>query len=187
MEMWEECAGRQYLRLAFGFRSIPGAGGSERATHTAPRAPPFRRSCSAILSEQKRQFGSRVKMNLAFLGTIGVLFIIFAPGIVSVFGGTGEASAYAIDCLRIVSAGFFFYPYGMVLTAAFNGAGAVWTPTIINLFCFWLWEIPLAWLLAFPLGVGPNEVFTAIMIAFSTLTIVSGTLFKRGKWKEASV
>jgi len=127
------------------------------------------------------------KMNLAFLGTIGVLFIIFAPGIVSVFGGTGEASAYAIDCLRIVSAGFFFYPYGMVLTAAFNGAGAVWTPTIINLFCFWLWEIPLAWLLAFPLGLGPNGVFAAIMIAFSTLTIVSGTLFKRGKWKEASV
>ena len=66
------------------------------------------------------------KMNLAFLGTIGVLFIIFAPGIVSVFGGTGEASTYAIDCLRIVSAGFFFYPYGMVLTAAFHGAGAVW-------------------------------------------------------------
>ena len=127
------------------------------------------------------------KMNLVFLGTIGVLFIIFAPAIVSIFGGTGQASAHAIDCLRIVSAGFFFYAYGMVLTAAFNGAGAVWTPTIINLFCFWLWEIPLAWLLAFPLGLGPNGVFTAIMIAFSTLAIVSGTLFKRGKWKEASV
>jgi Na+-driven multidrug efflux pump len=127
------------------------------------------------------------KMNLLFLGSIGVLFIIFAPAIVGLFGGTGETSAYAIDCLRIVSGGFFFYAYGMVLTAAFNGAGAVWTPTIINLFCFWLWEIPLAWLLAFPLGFGPNGVFAAIMIAFSTLAVVSGTLFERGKWKSAAV
>ena len=127
------------------------------------------------------------KMNLYFLGTVGVVFMIFAPAIVSLFGGTGQASAYAVDCLRIVSAGFFFYAYGMVLTAAFNGAGAVWTPTIINLFCFWLWEIPLAWLLAFPVGLGPNGVFTAIMVAFSTLAVVSGTLFKRGRWKTAAV
>jgi Na+-driven multidrug efflux pump len=127
------------------------------------------------------------KMNLVFLGSIGVLFIIFAPAIVGLFGGTSETSGYAIDCLRIVSAGFFCYAYGMVLTAAFNGAGAVWTPTIINLFCFWLWEIPLAWLLAFPLGFGSNGVFAVIMIAFSTLAVVSGTLFKRGNWKAAAV
>ncbi len=127
------------------------------------------------------------RMNLIFLGVVGILFFVFAPGIVSVFGGTGEAKTFAVSCLRIVSAGFFFYAYGMVLTAAFNGAGAVWTPTVINFFCFWLWEIPLAWLLAFPLGLGPDGVFTAIAIAFSTLAVMSGMLFKRGAWKEAAV
>ena len=127
------------------------------------------------------------KMNFYFLGALGVGFMIFAPLIVSAFGGTGEASAYAVSCLRIVSAGFFFYAYGMVLTAAFNGAGAVWTPTIINLFCFWLFELPLGWFLAFPVGLGPNGIFIAMMLAFSSLAVVSGVIFRRGHWKEAEV
>jgi len=127
------------------------------------------------------------KMNFYFLGALGVAFMIFAPLIVDAFGGTPEASAYAVSCLRIVSAGFFFYAYGMVMTAAFNGAGAVWTPTIINLFCFWLFELPVGWLLAFPLGMGPTGIFIAMMVAFSSLAVVSGLVFRRGTWKKAVV
>ena len=85
------------------------------------------------------------KMNLAFLGAVSVFFIAFAPGIVpGLFGGTAGASAVAVTGLRIVSIGFVFYAYGMdtarqpspgSLTAAFNGAGAVWTlPTVLNFF-----------------------------------------------------
>ncbi len=127
------------------------------------------------------------KLNFVFLGAVSLLFIAFAPAIVSIFGGTGEAREVGVMGLRIVSIGFVFYAYGMVLTAAFNGAGAVWTPTILNLFCFWLWEIPLAWILAFPVGLGPNGVFIAMTVSFSTLAVVSAVLFKRGKWKLASV
>jgi putative MATE family efflux protein len=127
------------------------------------------------------------KMNFYFLGAVGVGFVVFAPLIVSAFGGTAEASAYAVSCLRIVSLGFVFYAYGMVLTAAFNGAGAVWTPTIINLFCFWLFEIPLGWALAVPLGFGPNGIFVAMMLAFSSVAVVSGIIFKRGRWKQVAV
>ena len=127
------------------------------------------------------------KLNLAFLGAVGLIFLIFAPQIVSIFGGTGTATTTAVDGLRIVSIGFVSYAYGMVLTAAFNGAGAVWTPTILNFFCFWLWEIPLAWTLAFPVGLGPNGVFIAMTVSFSTLAVVSAILFKRGRWRQASV
>ena len=127
------------------------------------------------------------KMNLAFLGPVGLAFLLFAPLIVGAFGGTGESSAYAVACLRIVSVGFVFYAYGMVLTAAFNGAGAVWTPTIINFFCFWLLELPLGWALAYPFGMGPNGIFIAMMVAFSMVAVVGGVLFKRGRWKAAAV
>ena len=120
-------------------------------------------------------------------GAIGILFFLFAPIIVSPFGGTAEATDHAIACLQIVSTGFFFYAYGLVLTAAFNGAGDVWTPTIINFFCFWLWQIPLAWALAFPGGLDADGVFIAITVSFSTLAVVSGIWFKRGKWKEVAV
>jgi MATE family, multidrug efflux pump len=94
---------------------------------------------------------------------------------------------YGISCLRIVSAGFIFYAFGMVLTSSFNGAGDTWTPTLINLFCFWLWEIPLGYYLAHPAGLGPNGVFIAVTVAFSTLAVVSAIVFKRGRWKLRKV
>jgi Na+-driven multidrug efflux pump len=73
------------------------------------------------------------------------------------------------------------------LTQSFNGAGATWTPTIINLFVFWVWELPLAYVLSVTLGLGPRGVFLAIMIAFSTLAIVSALIFRQGKWKGKTV
>ena len=123
------------------------------------------------------------RYNLFFLGTIGILFVILAGPIISIFTKDPSIAPYGVRCLRIVSYGFFFYAYGMVLTQAFNGAGDTWTPTLINMFCFWLWEIPLGYVLARTLGFGPSGVFAAIMIAFSTLAIVSAIVFRKGRWK----
>ena len=122
-------------------------------------------------------------LNLAFLGSVGIVFMIAAPFITGLFGGDAATTAYAIRCLRIVSAGFFFYAYGMVLSNSFNGAGDTWTPTWLNLFCFWLFEIPLAWLLSRQLDVGPTGVFLAITLAFSVFAVAAAVLWKRGKWK----
>lgn len=122
--------------------------------------------------------------NMVFLGTVGLLFVIFAPQIISFFIDDPKVVPYGIDCLRIVAYGFVFYAYGMVLTQSFNGAGDTWTPTIINLFVFWLWELPLAYVLAITLGAGPRGVFVAITVSFSTLALVSAVLFRRGRWKR---
>lgn len=127
------------------------------------------------------------RFNLFFLGALGVVFVAFAPGIVSLFGGDELTRSYAVDTLRVVSLGFFFYAYGMVLTAAFNGAGDAWTPTWINIGCFWMFEIPLAWVLAHELGLGPRGVWIAITIAFSSVAVVSWFLFRRGTWKLKQV
>jgi putative MATE family efflux protein len=123
------------------------------------------------------------RMNLVFLGSVGVFFMLAAPVIVGIFGDDIETSRHAVDCLRIVSAGFFFYAYGMVINQSFNGAGDAWTPTILNLLCFWFWELPLAWLLAYRVGFGAAGTFMAITIAFSTLALASALLFRRGRWK----
>lgn len=125
--------------------------------------------------------------NMWFLGAVGLTFVLFPGPIVRAFTGDPAVIPYGVACLRTISFGFVFYAYGMVLTAAFNGAGDTTTPTLINLFCFWLWEIPIAWLLARRLGWGPTGVFAAVMIAFSTLAVVSGVLFKRGRWKQRRV
>ena len=121
--------------------------------------------------------------NMIFLGCVGFIFVVFARQIIWLFTSDPAVMPYGIDCLRIVAAGFLFYAYGMVLTQSFNGAGDTWTPTILNLFVFWLWELPLAYVLAVVFGFGPRGVFLAITIAFSTLAIVSAIFFRRGKWK----
>ena len=121
--------------------------------------------------------------NMIFLGTVGALFIVFAPQIVAIYTSDPEIAGHAVNCLRIVAAGYLFYAYGMVLTQSFNGAGDTWTPTWINFGCFWLWEIPLAWFLALKLGMGPPGVYIAITVAFSTVAVVSAILFRRGQWK----
>jgi putative MATE family efflux protein len=127
------------------------------------------------------------RYNMYFLGAIGVVFVVAAPWIVALYTTDQAIARHAVDCLRIVSAGFVFFAYGLVFTQAFNGAGDPWTPTWINLVCFWIWQIPLAWVLAFPLGFGPNGVYLAITIAFSTLAVVSGVVFRRGSWKDKRV
>ncbi len=126
-------------------------------------------------------------MSFAFLGTTGLIFLVFAPQLVALFGIDAISARYAEHGLRIVAGGFFFYGHGMTLSAAFNGAGDAWTPTWLNLICFWAWEVPLAWVLAYPLGFGPQGVFTAIAVAYTTLAILSAVLFRRGKWKLQEV
>ena len=125
--------------------------------------------------------------NLYFLGGVGLLFVGFAPAIVAVFTRDVVVAGYAVAALRVVSLGFPFYAYGMVLSSAFNGAGDTRTPTVINVFCFWLFEIPLAYLLARPAGLGPMGAFIAIAVAFSVLALVSAVLFRRGSWKSKVV
>ena len=125
--------------------------------------------------------------NMIFLGLVGLIFVLFASQIIGLFTDDPNVVPYGVDCLRIVAAGFLFYAWGMVITQSFNGAGDTWTPTIINLFVFWLWELPLAYVLAIVFGIGPRGVFLAITIAFSTLAIVSALVFKRGRWKTQVV
>jgi len=125
--------------------------------------------------------------NLYFMGSIGLLFVVFAPTLIGFFTTDPVVYGYGVEQLRIVSAGFLFYAYGMVLTSSFNGAGDTWTPTLLNLFCFWLWEIPLAWILSKVVGMGPTGVSIAIAVAFSTLAVASAVLFRRGRWKTRKV
>ena len=127
------------------------------------------------------------KYNLFFLGAVGIVFVAFARLIVSVFTRDPEVAKFAVDGLRVIAAGFVMYAYGMVMSQAFNGAGDTWTPTWLNLICFWAWEIPLAYLLSSVFGLGPHGVFLSIPIAFSTFALLAVWMFRRGKWKLKTV
>jgi putative MATE family efflux protein len=125
--------------------------------------------------------------NMLFLGTVGLVFLALAGPIVGLFTPDPVVASYAVSCLRVVSLGFLFYAYGMVLTQSFNGAGDTWTPTLINLFVFWVLELPMAWVLSHAGGFGATGVFISLAFAYSMLAVVSAVLFKKGKWKTARV
>ncbi|HTC36983.1 MAG TPA: MATE family efflux transporter [Bryobacteraceae bacterium] len=125
--------------------------------------------------------------NMVFLGSLGLLFIIFAPQIIGLFTSDPMVAPLAVSALRLFSCGNVSYSYGMVITAAFNGAGDTATPTTLNLICFWLCQIPLAWALAFHSGIGLNGVYVAVVVSDSLLAVLGVLLFRRGKWKQVNV
>jgi Na+-driven multidrug efflux pump len=121
---------------------------------------------------------------MIFLGSVGVLFVILAEPIVRLFTQDPDVVPLAASCLRILSYGNIGYAYGMVMLQAFNGAGDTITPTVVNLFGFWLLEIPLAYWLAIRLGLHSNGVFFAIVIAEASIAAAGVILFKQGRWKR---
>src|SRR5437667_7809117 len=121
--------------------------------------------------------------NMLFLGTIGVLFVLFAEPVVRLFTHDPSVVPLGASCLRILSYGNIGYAYGMVMLQAFNGAGDTVTPTIVNLFGFWFLEIPLAYWLAIKAGLHSNGVFFSIVIAEAAIAVAGILLFRRGRWK----
>ena len=113
--------------------------------------------------------------------------IAFPRSILMIFTRDPEVLAVGVACLRTISYGYAIYAWGMVMVQAFNGAGDTLTPTWINFLSFWVLEIPLAWVLARTLGMGPTGVFVAILVAESVMTAISLMVFRRGAWKTRSV
>jgi putative MATE family efflux protein len=125
--------------------------------------------------------------NMIFLGSVGVLFVIFAEPIARLFTHDPVVIPLVATCLRIISCGNIGYAYGMVMLQAFNGAGDTVTPTIIHFFGFWLFEIPLAYWLAIPMHLRSNGVYIAIVIAEAAIAATSAVLFKQGRWKTRMI
>ena len=124
------------------------------------------------------------RYNVVFMTSVGAVIVVLAPAISALFSSDPEVLRYGTSCLRILGLGFPMYAVGMIITQALNGAGDTSTPTYINLLCFWLLQIPLAYALANHFALGPNGVFLAIIVSESLMTVLSVIVFRRGAWKQ---
>lgn len=127
------------------------------------------------------------KYNAYFMLLVSLIYLFFAKNIIGLFKTEPDVIYYGAMALQIVAVGYVLYAYGMVVTQAFNGAGDTKTPTIINFFCFWLFQIPFAYLTALVFNFGPAGVFMAITLAEVLIAIIAIIWFKRGKWKTVKV
>jgi Na+-driven multidrug efflux pump len=127
------------------------------------------------------------KYNMLVLTGVGLLLGLGAPLIARLFTSDPAVGSVATNLLRVVAFGYPLYGWGMVYGQSFNGAGDTRTPTLLNLAVFWCWEIPLAFVLAIPLHLGPFGVFLAMALAFSTYALAGRWAFKRGTWKRRRI
>ena len=127
------------------------------------------------------------KYSAWFMGIVSIIYIFFAPTFLGWFSDNVDVVKYGALCLQVIAAGYVFYGYGMVVIQSFNGAGDTKTPTYINFVCFWLFQLPLAYITAIWLDLGPLGVFISITLAEVLIAIVGIWLFKKGKWKTVQV
>ena len=125
--------------------------------------------------------------NTGLLLLVGATLALVPRAVLGLFTTDEGVLAYGADCLRIVAVGFVMFAHGMVTIQAFNGAGDPVTPMAINLGAFWLLRVPLAYVLAKLVGLGPHGVFIAITASYSAQAIAGGIAFRLGKWKTKKV
>lgn len=122
-----------------------------------------------------------------FMGAVSLIYIFFAPTFLSWFSDNPIVVENGALCLQVIAAGYIFYAYGMVIIQSFNGSGDTKTPTYINFVCFFLFQLPFAYLMAMTLDFGPAGVFWAITLAEVLIAIVGIWYFRKGKWKSVQV
>ena len=125
--------------------------------------------------------------NAWFMALVSIIYLIFARQIIMLFTTEPEVIKFGAMCLRVIAAGYVFYAYGMVVIQSFNGAGDTKTPTYINFVCFWMFQLPLAYLAAIQFEAGPKGVFWAITLAEVLIAVIGVWWFRKGKWKEVKV
>lgn len=125
--------------------------------------------------------------NASFMAVVMLVFLFFSSPIISIFTKEPEVHRYGTMALQIIGSGYIFYGIGMVMVQALNGAGDSKTPTWINIFGFWLFQVPFAWLLSKTLGWGPEGSFIAIPVAEVIMAMSAWYFFRKGKWKEVKV
>lgn len=125
--------------------------------------------------------------SMIFLGIVSVLFFTLADPITAFFTSEEKVQSVAAMSLKIICFGYLFFAYGMVISQAFNGAGDTRTPMVINVFVFWVFQIPFSYFLAVNMNLQEVGVFISIAVAHSLHAIVCVVLFRRGKWKTVKV
>lgn len=127
------------------------------------------------------------KYNGIFMGIVSIIFLLFAKQLIGLINDEVQVVATGTLALQIISLGYVFYGIGMTLMNAFNGAGDSKTQTLINLFWYWVFQVPIAYFVAIHLQWHSIGVFLAILITEILIAITSIIIFKKGKWKTVKI
>ncbi|MCA9319087.1 MAG: MATE family efflux transporter [Planctomycetes bacterium] len=122
--------------------------------------------------------------NAAFMAVVSILMLAFATPLMEGFTDDTEVRRLGVRGLRTIAWGCVFFGVGMVTMQSFNGAGDTKTPLRANVFVFWLFQLPLAWILSETLDMGAQGIYVAVTLTYSLQAVVGVLLFRRGSWRR---
>jgi Na+-driven multidrug efflux pump len=122
-----------------------------------------------------------------FMLLCGILLLLFANNIISIFTTDPELVKIGATFLRIATAGYVVMALTTVLQNCISSAGDTIPNMIISIVAIWAIQLPLAWWLPNHTHLGVYGVRWAIVIA--TIATAAATLlyFRTGRWKTKRV
>jgi len=140
----------------------------------------------------ERAVGLAAGAAAALMLTVGVVALVAARPVVSVFMATGTDTAaatidLATDYLRIRAVEFAFIGVFQVLLGAYRGAGNTRTALGFSLVALWLGRVPMVYGFAFLAGLGATGIWIGMTTGHILGALAAGLWFTRGTWKEAVV
>ena len=127
------------------------------------------------------------KLSAIMMFAVTLFFVLGAPHLIYIFTQDETVARIGMEAMRGIGIGFVFYGVGGVMTMALNGAGATKVPTWINVFCFWILQIPLSYYLVYQTSFSFHGAIYAIPISHGVLAIVAWYVFKLGRWKDVQI
>lgn len=124
------------------------------------------------------------------MSSMGLLFFLVPEPFVAIFASgpeTAAAAALAAACLRIAAVAQPFMALAMSLAGGLRGAGDTRSPVAVALLGVWLVRVPVAWALAFPMGLGLRGIWITMIVDWAVRALVLGLAVRRGRWKSITL
>ncbi len=123
------------------------------------------------------------------IGLLSIPLYLGAPNIAEFLTGGDKPgmAAEAASYIRILIVTEILFGYAMVLIGALQGAGDTKRAMWISIWSLWLVRVPLAYVLAVPMGLGATGCWIALSASQAVQGLLAMSAFKQGKWMLTKV
>lgn len=129
---------------------------------------------------------------VAFIGVLlmvvlGGLLFIFADHLSGLMTRDKATIEYTSSYIKFNAVAEPFLAIGMILSSALQGAGDTRTPMWITYFTNWVLRLPLAWMLAITMNMGPSGAWIAMSVSSAIMGVITAFYFHSRRWLETKI